>query len=312
VGGRVARAHAQLDQLEHAGPLIGVGQRGRERLDRGARVLARAEERTQPRTSALVQGALVERTTVELDRAPGRLLVLAVDVAEAGQVIGAALRVDLCLDGVAEQLDDVAHAVGGGAQVDEGVDRLCVGAERLLDAAPHLDGALQPEQLGLVDARDAREIFPACRRLGAGRCPALQVFDQGGPALRALEDRDARVEGAQIALAHLQAALPQAEGAIDVAQPIGEARCLGQHLPLAAQVRFERRQALEHAEQAFVLLGLAEQLTQAPRHEQARHVDGLRVVEHAQVQLDGAGLVSDPRFGDLARLDQNVDAPLVE
>jgi hypothetical protein len=69
-----------------------------------------------------------------------------------------------------------------------------------------------------MDQRDAHEVGALLRRARDLAGAALERLDEVVPALLALEDRDPRVEGGQIARIAVDATLPQRQRAIRIAE----------------------------------------------------------------------------------------------
>src|SRR5262249_28417702 len=149
---------------------------------------------------------------------------------------------------VLEQVGHLAPAILLREQIGERGDALFVVLVLGDDALPRVDRLRQILALLLVHERDADEIRAALVRRADLARATLERGDEVVPALLILEDADARVERGEIRRIAVDAALPQRERAIRIAERLGELGGLAQDRRARRFVRLELRLALEHQE----------------------------------------------------------------
>ena len=215
-----------------------------------------------------------------------------VDRAEARGEVGDA--VDLAVGRAVEEAGELGPALDVGEERRELLDVGLVVAELALDLRPDLDRVGRARELLGVDAGDPREVREALVVGDAGLRAALQRLDQRLPLGAELEEIDDRVEGLAVLVAvDLEALTPGPEGAVGVAELLGDVAGLAEERRPQDRVGLDLGEALEDAEALLTTLSPREQLVEVV----ADVVEGLLaerlLAEDPRVELDRPAVVAE-------------------
>ncbi len=278
---------AGRDQAEEAGPVLLLAEAGGQGVGGGAALAGLVEERLEAGPGRRVGRLDRQRGAERAQRALGLAQVLGQRVAEAVEPGGGA--VDVLAAGPLEQLGQLLPAAGRGQQLGQRADGLGVVAERGRDPLPGRDRAGAVVQVVLAHHRDPGQVGPLLGRRRRLAGPQLERGDQRRPALHALEQRDHRVERAEVTGVAVDALLPQGQRAIVLAQGLGQAGGVADHDLAGRRRRLEGGQPGQDLEALARAIDPRVQLGQPAADVEllggARALEGQRLL----VQLDRAG-----------------------